>query len=340
MATSYANNSGTGDRRPEIVVTTDIVSAATDIGGGVTYGYEHLLAFVDAITSGSLGTTGREFGVGNNNGDHHITFDWGVGASVVIDEIKLYLSGTHNFGSWTIDGSNNGSSWTTLKSAFTLQASGGSQTCTFTNSTGYRYYRFHTTSLQTNGGGDGTWSEFEFKISDATQSTRCSYYNTGGKGNRSSLITATATLTFSSGTVATLVDGDFTNNSSHSCVPNTGQSGANMVFDFGVTGYIIDTYFLWFLTNPGGGNTQGTWKLQGSNNNSAYTDLESASALNNQGNFALAKHTVVNTTGYRYYRLLQTTGSTTTPTLPELEFRIQAPASNTNKFPFQVILMG
>jgi hypothetical protein len=338
MATSYANNGGTGERRPEIVATTNIVSSGVDIGAGATYTYELLLVWVDGASGGtSLGGGGnaRDFGNANNGADVNITFDFGVNASVVIDEMKVYISGTTSFGTWTIDGSNNNSTWTTLKSAFTLTANNAAATvCAYTNSTGYRYYRFHTTSAQNMGGGSGSWSEFEFKISDATQSTRCSWFNTNGKGARTGTITTSTTLTFSSGVIANLVDGDQTNNSSHAVALNTGQSGASMTFDFGA-GVVIDTYFLWQQASTN--NTQGTWKLQGSANNSSWTDLESANSLINESNLTVSKHTVSNTTSYRYYRLLQTSGSTTTPTFLEMDFRIYTPVTSHPTFRAYII---
>jgi hypothetical protein len=329
MTTSYANNGGTGDRRPEIVVSTNILSAATDGGAGASYDPYKLYVWLDGNTAGSIGTTAREFGNANNGLDRNITFDFGAGASIVIDELKAYISGTTSFGSWTIDGSNDGSSWTTLASSFTLQPSGGSFTKSFTNSTGYRYYRLHTTSFQNGGGGSGGWSEFEFKLEDITpQGSRCSWYNSGGKGNRSAFITPSTTLSLTSGSIGNVIDGDYTNNSTHAISLTSGQSAKEIKFDFGSgASIVIDTVVLWFdVTSV---NTHGTWKLQGSNDNSSWTDIGSTFSLNDSNNLTtFAKHTVTNTTGYRYYRLLQTAGTTNvSPNITEIEFRISGLSS-------------
>lgn len=326
MATSYANLGGTGERRPEIVVSSDFLSSNGDIGGGSSYTAYDLGAFLDGVTSGSLGAggTGRELGVASS-GDRHLTFDFGVGASIVIDEFTIYISGSTNFGTFTWEGSNDNSSWTTIGASFTLQPSSGTQVVARTNSTGYRYYRLHTTSMTNTGGGSGTWSEIEFKIEDITpQASRCSWFNTGGKGNRTSTIdTSLSSLSVSSGSLANLVDGDYTASGAHAATLSTGQTAGQITFDFGSgVSVAIDTLFLWLSTAAG--NNNGTWKMQGSNDASSWTDLESASnLLDNTNAYSFQKRTFSNITGYRYYRLLQTGGTTSTPTIVEAEFRIQ-----------------
>ena len=86
------------------------------------------------------------------------TYDFGVGAGVVATQYTVQYSATEVTGrspnSWTFDGSNNGSSWTTLNSQ---SGKGGGQgtkhTMQFSNTTNYRYYRLNVTS------NNGTGSE-------------------------------------------------------------------------------------------------------------------------------------------------------------------------------------
>lgn len=323
MATSYGHNAGTGERRPEIVVTSDFLSSNGDIGGGNSYTSDDLGIFVDGNTAGSPGSTGRELGVASS-GARKIVFDFGVGASIVIDEFTLYLSGTTNFGTFTFDGSNDGSSWTTIGSSFTLQSTGTTLVIARTNSTGYRYYRLNTTSMINTGGGSGTWSEIEFKIDDVTpQASRASWYNVGGFGSRPSIDSSGTTLTFSSGSAANLLDGDYTASGAHAATLNSGQTAATITWDFGVgVSVAIDTVLFWLSTTAG--NANGMWKLRASNDGSSWTDLESASNLLDTNNhYTLQKRTVTNITGYRYYQMFQTSGSTSTATITEIEFRIQ-----------------
>lgn len=357
MATSYGNNGGTGERRPEIVVTTNIVSAGTDIGAQAVYTADHLLVFVDGNTATGLGNgqPAREFGTNNNGADINLRFDFGVGASIVIDEFKLYISGTTAFGTWTWEGSNDAVSWTVIGASFALTPAGGSLTITRANSTGYRYYRIHTTSGAGCGAGSGAWSEIEFKLFDASvpaslplflrageaiasdiklvpeitdgYAARCSVYNTGGKGNRTTTITATTDLTLGTGVIANVVDGDYSNNASHAIAPSAGQTQPKTIqFDFGVgKAPIIDTILFWTAAGPG--NNDGSWKFQASPDASSWVDLDGAGSnlfdTVSPNAYLLTKRTVVNTTGYRYYRILMTSGSTSTlPVITEVEFRI------------------
>lgn len=330
MATSYANNSGSGERRGDIVLTTNILRSTPDGGPGDTGDWMFTL---DSVTASG----GREPGNGNNGNDRNITWDFGVGARVIIDEIKHWTTSTTTWGSWTIDGSNDNSAWTTLKSSFTVGGINGANAYSFTNSTGYRYYRMHTTSMQNGGGGNGFWCEFDFKIDDLTQSTRCSLYNTGGKGNRSSSITVTTDLTLGGGLIGAVVDGDYTDNTSHAITLNSGQTTKKITFDFTV-GVVIDTVVL-YAPAAGAGNTHGVWKLQGSPDNASYTDIGSSFNLFETGSDNVVAHTVANaSTAYRYYRLQQVSGTTATnPDITEIEFRIYTP--NTAHPKFQTIIV-
>lgn len=84
-------------------------------------------------------------------GSVSITHDYGPGVTPTVTGFALISSGNYSHGTWNFDGSNDGSTWTTLSSGFTLATSTASGTLykyqtTFSNSTGYRYYRLIKTS--------------------------------------------------------------------------------------------------------------------------------------------------------------------------------------------------
>lgn len=309
MATSYANNSGTGDRRQEIVTTTTFATAAEDGGTDWTI-------LIDGVT----GSNARE--PSNATGDKTLTWDWGPNASIVIDKLKFYNSLTTTYGAnWTVEGSNNGSTWTTLKSAFTLSGSTTGTEFTWTNSTGYRYYRIHTTNMANGGGSSGFWREFEFSVEDITpQGSRPSWYNAGGHGSRTGLITGSTNMSLTSGTIPNALDGDYTANSTHSFqMQNGSNTGLYVRFDFGAgVSVVIDTVH-WYQS---GTAAHGTWKVQGSNDASSWTDVGSSFTLGGASGvntYQLGG----NTTGYRYYQIIAVSGSAnSTPFIEEIEFRI------------------
>lgn len=152
-STSYANTGGTGDRSAVITVTS--FSSAPLVASGS----------IANLVNGNLTETSTWFNNIDISADPAwIQFDFGSGASKIIDEAKWYQSGSQTQGTWKWQGSNDGSSWTDIGSSFTL---GGATTQTISalagNTTGYRYYRMLGVS--------GTPSpspyifEIEFKIS-------------------------------------------------------------------------------------------------------------------------------------------------------------------------------
>ena len=99
-----------------------------------------------------------------------ITIDYGANSAnhKAIDGYKFYADGANqsaaNNPSGKIQGSNNGSDWTdlhTVTNTFFVVAGESSQEITWTNSTGYRYYRWlGTTGVMSN---SGWWKEIELK---------------------------------------------------------------------------------------------------------------------------------------------------------------------------------
>jgi hypothetical protein len=145
--TSYANAGGTGDRTASITITTDVTP-----GGGTTAN----------LINGD--TADNVYWWAGGQSSRSMRFDFGSGASKVIDEFKWYQSGAFNQGTWKLGGSNDGSTITDFPETFLL-GNATTQTNAVTNSTGYRYYHLRQTAGFTQG---VPWVyEAEFKIADA-----------------------------------------------------------------------------------------------------------------------------------------------------------------------------
>ena len=97
-----------------------------------------------------------------------------------------------------------------------------------------------------------------------------------------------------------------------------GGSGATLTFDLGTAKVIKQAR--WKQSNS---STHGTFKWQGSNDGTTYSDIGGTFTL---GGATVQVHTslIDNATAYRYYRLTQTAGSTSnSPFLQEVEFYIE-----------------
>lgn len=148
-----------------------------------------------------------------------------------------------------------------------------------------------------------------------------SYSNPLSTGNRPSIAVST-TATLGAGSVSALVDGAYTAGAP-SPFFNSGQSSVNILFDFGVQKVI--NAFKWYQDIA---ISHGTWVMEGSNDNSSYTQIGSSFSLgtgtgggSTQG--APTEFVVPNSSAYRYYRLRQTAGTTSSnPWLEEIEFKI------------------
>ena len=159
-----------------------------------------------------------------------------------------------------------------------------------------------------------------------------SYSNTGGTGDRRSIITTTLTGgSIGGGAVTDLVDGSQAN----SFWWLFGFSNVYIKFDFGAgNSWVIDE-FKWYQDNTA---SHGTWDFDGSPDNINWTNLLHDLTL---GGAATQTYTVTNTTDYRYYRLAPGTSqlSNSSPFLREIEFKIGAgaggggPSATLRRFP-------
>jgi hypothetical protein len=140
-----------------------------------------------------------------------------------------------------------------------------------------------------------------------------SYANPGGSGNRTATITMSGTANWA-GTANTILDGAQGNGTWF----GNGQSGITIIFDFGVGASKTISEFKWYQDMA---TSQGTWKIAGSNDGLTTTDIASGFTL---GSSATTTVTVGGTVGYRYYHLIQTSGTTSSANyVREIEFKIK-----------------
>lgn len=306
---SYANAGGTGDRTALIFVTAKDLEFPS--GAGIW----------DNLIDGGFGGNSTDSLWNSNDSGHIIYFDMrGVdsNAKQVINEFKWYQDTASSVGTYDLHGWD-GNGWTLLKTGFTLGGATPFETVTVTNTAGFYVYRLTQTG--------GTWSsspwcqEIEFKIdSGAAMGATTSYANTGGAGDRQSLITVTTDITLASGTIAKLVDGS---NGTSDLAFNGSQSGKYIKFDFGSGHSAIIDSFTWYQGNT---SSHGHWIFQGSNDDSTWDDLGTPFTLTGNISFGALEYTnpAGNVTAYRYYRLLQLYGSTSgSPSEAEIEFKIR-----------------
>jgi hypothetical protein len=293
---SYWHSLSRGGRTASITVST-----TATLGQGT----------IDNLVDGGFGANSTD-ACWFNNGQtlRSVTFDFGT--AYIIDGFRWFQDNTTGHGTWTFEGSNDNSSYTSIGSITLVAATFGEvSSYIFSNTTAYRYYRLRQTAGSTS---SSPWlEEIEFRVGDASGSNR----DAVEQGDRTSLITVTTTATPSSGTnVTNLIDGAYGTNSSDSFAFST-ESTREIKFDFGSGVTKILTGLQWLQSST---NNHGTWVFEGSNDDSTYTGLGSSFAL---GGATVTAFTFTNSTAYRYYKLRQTSGTTSSsPWLIEIEFRV------------------
>lgn len=142
------------------------------------------------------------------------------------------------------------------------------------------------------------------------------YSHWAGSGRRDWLIDVSTTCNITNGPISNIVDGVKANNNADGVFCNSAESGRE--FKFAWPWPVRIDEFTWTQDSAG---TQGTWKFAGSNDDVTYTDL--ATGINLGGAAAADVHSFTNTNGYRYYKLIQTGGTTTNSRwIQEIEFKV------------------
>ena len=163
-------------------------------------------------------------------------------------------------------------------------------------------------------GNNGFWLDFAIAPGtgagagkDVSGNTSQAYTNFNGSGSRASSITTSQTIGGFGGSMDLMLNGVTSQtNGMNFATPET-VSGKYMKWDFGYA-VIIDEA-KWYQ-NGAAGDDLGTWKWQGSNDDSAWTDIGSSFVLANSLSEQSQTELNGNTTEYRYYRLLGVSGST------------------------------
>ncbi len=146
-----------------------------------------------------------------------------------------------------------------------------------------------------------------------------SYANPDGTGDRTGTITASSSSgLFGAGNINKLING---NTVALDCWFNGSASSPYMKFDFG-TARRIDA-FKWYQSNN---SNHGTWKWQGSDDDSSYGDVGSSFTLDGPVGGGMKEFTAPlsgNPSAYRYWKLVQVSGTTNGgPYIYEIEFKI------------------
>jgi hypothetical protein len=295
---SYANPGGTGDRTASITITSDI----TPTSGTLTN-------LIDGVAA-SNSTDAMQW---DTSRVKYIIFDFGVGASKEISEFRWIQSASASQGIWWFQGSNDNLQWDTLLEDFGLDSS----TFTPTSVGGYRYYRMFCRSGTPN---SSVWlHEIEFKIRNVTatvfNTAVASYEYKGGRGVRTNGVELTVSTTLSTaasgGTLANIIGGHMiASTSDPTCgwrIASNQTTGKYIRWDFGSA--VIMTEWRW---NQGSSLDHHTWQLQGSNDASAWTNIGSTFSFSggSLGSFTTQTEASGNTTAYRYYQIIGTSGNT------------------------------
>jgi hypothetical protein len=142
------------------------------------------------------------------------------------------------------------------------------------------------------------------------------YTNSGGQGFRRYLVLVKAAGITFGGALRFIVEQD---TSGTTWWNGQANSGTSLTFDFGSPRIVDEAK--WSQDNS---TSHGTWKWQGSNDDSSYTDIGSSFTL---GGSTLQTQTTLNgnTTPYRFYRMAGVSGSaSSSPFLRGIQFQINA----------------
>lgn len=140
-----------------------------------------------------------------------------------------------------------------------------------------------------------------------------SYSNAGGSGNRTTTVLVTSAGFFNNNNTTVFVNGTTTDDANWFA----GGSGVTVEFWFPSAKIIDEAKFY-----QSGATAHGTWKWQGSQDRTTWTDIGGTFTL---GGVATQTLTTLagNTTAYVFYRLFQVSGSTSSsPYIREFEFKI------------------
>jgi len=306
--TTWWDTLATGNRTALITITSTNITVNGGASKLINGSYSNEVDWTPGITNAEL------------------KLDFGVGATVICDGFGWRQDAGVSQGTWVFEGSNDDATYTQFGSSFLLLQTTVNQVFhSFTNYNPYRYYKLRQVGGVTSNA--PYIIEWEHRISSATTAR-----DACESGDRTATITVTTNATLAAGSISNLIDGGYDTSVADCVVFTNGQTLREIKFDLGsgVTKRITD--FIWVQT---GAASHGTWVMEGSNNDAAYTQLGASFTL---GGVSLDKHNLSNSTAYRYYRLRQTAGTMSDgPYVLEVEFLIADEASVTYTGPGDIV---
>lgn len=162
---AYTNLGGTGNRNYLITHTSTLFGTA----------YQPLTIILDGDTTAYQGL----YWLAGAVAGRYSRFDFGVGASRVITEVRMYCDSSSGAAVFQWQGSNDATNWTNIGSTWSIPTGNPAVYGDLSaNTTGYRYYQI----LGVSGNGDGTpWlREIEFKIDDGGVYSKLQTYSRDG----------------------------------------------------------------------------------------------------------------------------------------------------------------
>jgi hypothetical protein len=299
--TSYGNNQGSP------TITTNITPGSGTVG-----------SITDGVTA-----DGFKF---NSSLDRlkYIRFDFGAGTERCIDAWKIFTDASNTAGTWRWAASNDLITFVELVDLTLGGAVNNYTEYTYTNTKGYRYYilwQLPATTITTT----PKYSDIKFKIDTAVAYTPptnvAAYSNKFGFLDRTGFMTVTFSGTVGGGTTSNSIDGAATDNTTDAWFWNSGQSLQTLKYDAGSGNSFVLKEMTWMQDLS---TSHGTWQLAGSNDDSSYTNINvDAGTTITLGGAANSVYAFSgNATAYRYYKLTQTSGTTSSsPWLREALFK-------------------
>lgn len=273
-----------------------VISASSEFGG-----FPAWKAFEGGAGSGTywLGTTA---------GMDWLQLDTGAGSSVVLGRYDVRVNTIPEAArapkNWTMQGSNNGSTWDTLDTQTNQTAWTSGQTRSFTPSvmtTAYRYFRLSITANN----GDATYTqvaELYLYVAPPVGQTDFAPHNLTGSPQAGYTVTASSTF----GTASPWKVFDGSNLGVTTQWIGTGNGVDWLQFDTGTTGsWLLDSYTV-VVNDQASEVTRAPkdWTIEGSNNGSSWTVVDTvASSTGWQKGMAKTFTCDTRTTYYRYFRI-------------------------------------
>lgn len=245
-----------------------------------------------------------------------------IDAGLVVGELTARFTTNLNFGDYlsmfirALDASDTVIKTVSQEELTSLQLSSGwrSQDLNMLLPSGTRKIRIEFHATRTNGTDNDVFLDaITLDLYENDRRITPTYGSPISRGNRTSLITMSATNLVGFGTLSSMVDGANANNYFFNGVASNGTGW--LTFDFGSgKSYVIDE-FIWKQQNTTG---HGVWRLEGSPDNTNWTQIGSDFTLTG----GIIQPGGANSTAYRYYRLRAMSGSRSSgPYLYEIVFR-------------------